>query len=311
MIIRELFIFLGESMDKLQAMKVFCRVYEAESFKLASDSLGISRPMVTRYINSIEEELGTKLLQRNTRNISITHAGRKYYQHCIAILDAIEEAENEIGDLTQKPKGLLKISVPMDFGLSHIVPLLDNFSRLYPQIELDVDFSDKRVDMTESGVDIAIRGGDLGGDQFVARPLCYSKGFVCASPDYILKYGELDHIEDLKNHSCLLYSNALVPKRWSLTDENGVSQTVSVSGAFTANNGGALTRFALAGLGIIYQPDFLVAKYIESGELVNLLPNYKGYEISFYAIYPQRKLMSRKTRLLLDFLQEELANTKF
>jgi DNA-binding transcriptional LysR family regulator len=176
---------------------------------------------------------------------------------------------------------------------------------------LDIDFSDKRIDMTESGVDIAIRGGDLGGDQFVARPLCYSKGFVCASPDYILQHGELHHIGELESHSCLLYSNALVPNRWSLIDEAGVSQTVSVSGAFTANNGGALTRFALAGLGVIYQPDFLVAKHIESGALINLLSKYKGYEICFYAIYPQRKLMSRKTRLLLDFLQDKLANTKF
>ncbi|MCW4629319.1 MULTISPECIES: LysR family transcriptional regulator [Marinomonas] len=298
-------------MDKLQAMKVFCRVCEAESFKLASDSLGISRPMVTRYINFIEEELGTKLLQRNTRNISITHAGHKYYQHCITILDAIEEAENEIGELTQKPKGLLKLSVPMDFGLSHVVPLLDRFSRLYPQIELDIDFTDKRVDMTESGVDIAIRGGDLGGDQFVARPLCLLTGYVCASPSYILEKGELKDLEDLKHHSCLLYNNAQMPDRWSLTDGEGVSRTVSVSGALRANNGSALTRFALAGLGVIYQPDFLVAKYIESGELVNLLPDYKGYEFNFYAIYPQRKLMSRKTRLLLAFLQQELTNTKF
>jgi len=298
-------------MNKLQAMKVFCRVYEAESFKLASDSLGISRPMVTRYVNSIEEELGTKLLQRNTRNISITHAGRKYYQHCIAILDAIEEAESDIGELTQKPKGLLRVSVPMDFGLSYLVPLFDSFSRLYPQIELDIDFSDKRVDMTESGVDIAIRGGDLGGDQFVARPLCSSKGVVCASPDYILKHGELKSLEDLVNHSCLLYSNALVPNRWSLTDKEGVSRTVSISGTFSANNGSALTQFALAGLGVIYQPDFLVAKYIKSRELVDVLPSYKGYELYFYAIYPQRKLMPRKTRLLLDFLQEKLANTKF
>ncbi|QUX96895.1 LysR family transcriptional regulator [Marinomonas sp. CT5] len=298
-------------MDKLQAMKVFCRVYEAESFKLASDSLDISRPMVTRYINFLEEELGSKLLHRNTRNISITHVGRKYYQHCIAILDAIEEAESEIGELTQKPKGLLKISVPMDFGLSYLIPLLDRFNRQYPQIVLDIDFSDKRVDMTESGVDIAIRGGDLGGDQFVARPLCYSRGVVCASPDYIAKHGELDCIENLVDHSCLLYSNALIANRWSLTDEEGVSQTVTTSGAFIANNGGALTRFALAGLGIIYQPDFLVAKYIKSGELVNLLPKYKGYEICFYAIYPQRKLMSRKTRLLLDFLEKNLADIKF
>lgn len=298
-------------MDKLQAMKVFCRVYEAESFKMASDSLGISRPMVTRYVNSIEEELGTKLLQRNTRNISITHAGRKYYQHCVAILDAIDEAEGEIGELTQKPKGLLKVSVPMDFGLTHLVPLLDHFSRLYPQIELEIDFSDKRVDMTESGIDIAIRGGDLGGDQFVARPLCYSKGYVCASPDYISAHDELKSVDDLVHHSCLLYNNAVTPNRWSLSDENGVSHTVTLAGGFSANNGGALTRFALSGLGVIYQPDFLVAKYIESGELVDLLPNYKGYEICFYAIYPQRKLMPRKTRLLLDFLQEKLANTAF
>ncbi|NLQ16484.1 LysR family transcriptional regulator [Marinomonas sp. M1K-6] len=295
-------------MDKLLAMKVFCRVYEAESFKLASDSLNISRPMVTRYINSIEEELGTKLLQRNTRNISVTHAGRKYYQHCVAILEAVDEAESEIGELTQKPKGLLKVSVPMDFGLSHLVPLLEKFSRLYPQIELDIDFSDKRVDMMESGVDIAIRGGDLGGDQFVARRLCKLIGFVCASPDYVLAHGMPTHLDELKDHSCLLYGNAQAPDRWSLTDEEGALRTVRVSGVLRTNNGSALTRFALAGLGIIYQPDFLVAKHIESGKLVNILPHYKGYEFSFYAIYPQRKLMSIKTRLLLAFLQDELGS---
>lgn len=296
-------------MDKFQAMKVFCRVYEAESFKVASDSLGISRPMVTRFVNSIEEELGTKLLQRNTRNISITHAGRKYYQHCIAILDAVEEAESDMGELVQKPKGLLKISVPMDFGLSHIVPLLDRFSRLYPDIEFDVDFSDKRVDITESGVDVAIRGGNLGGDQFVARPLCYGKGYVCASPDYVAVHGMPQGLDDLKNHSCLLYSNSAIPDRWSMTDAQGETKNITVAGRFKVNNGGALVRFALAGLGVIYQPDFLVEKHIESGELVDLLPSYKGYEICFHAIYPQRKLMSRKVQLLLDFLQRELANT--
>ncbi|TYL47195.1 LysR family transcriptional regulator [Marinomonas sp. IMCC 4694] len=296
-------------MDKFQAMKVFCRVYEADSFKLASDSLGISRPMVTRYVNAIEEELGTKLLQRNTRNISVTEAGRKYYQHCVSILDAIEEAEGEIGELTQQPKGLLRISMPMDFGLSHLVPLINQFSVLYPQIMLDIEFNDKRIDMTESGVDIAIRGGDLGGDQFVARPLCYAKGFVCASPEYIKKNGAINDVDDLLNHSCLAYLNATMPYRWSLTDGSGQVRTVSISGAFSANNGSTLTQFALLGMGVIYQPDFLVEKYLKTGQLVNLLPNFSGYKIGFYAIYPQRKLLPRKTRLFLDFLQKALSST--
>ncbi|MBJ7538334.1 LysR family transcriptional regulator [Marinomonas sp. C1424] len=295
-------------MDKLQAMKVFCRVYEAESFKLASDSLDISRPMVTRHINSIEDELGIKLFQRNTRNISVTHAGMQYYRHCIAILDAIEEAESEISELTLMPKGRLKISVPMDFGLSHIVPLLDRFNRLYPQIELDIDFSDKRVDMTESGFDLAIRGGNLGGDQFIARPLCTQRNFICASPEYLARYGEPEVPEDLTAHKCLIYSNASSSDRWPLVDDLGEVQMVSVSGMFRMNNGSALTHMALAGLGVIYQPGFLVSQYIDSGKLVNLLPNYRGYEFTFHVIYPQRKLMSRKTRLLLDFLQQNLVD---
>ncbi|AEF53813.1 LysR family transcriptional regulator [Marinomonas posidonica] len=293
-------------MDKLQAMKVFCRVYEVESFKLASDSLAISRPMVTRYINFIEDELGTKLLQRNTRNISVTHAGQKYYQHCVSILDALEEAESEIGDLAQKPKGLLKVSVPMDFGLTHLVPLLDSFTRLYPQIELEVDFNDKRVDMTESGVDLAIRGGQLGGDQFVARKLCTAGSYVCASPEYLERYGAVRSLEDLQRHNCLLYTNTMTSDHWHFTDAKGERQSIVVSGNCRANNGGALARLALEGVGVIYQPEFLVSKYLESGALVNVLPQWKGYEISFHAIYPQRKLMSQKTRLLLEFLQENL-----
>ncbi|BFM49369.1 LysR family transcriptional regulator [Marinomonas sp. THO17] len=293
-------------MDKFQAMKVFCRVYEVESFKLASDSLGISRPMVTRYINSIEDDLGTKLLQRNTRNISVTHAGHKYYQHSIAILDALEEAESEIGELTQKPKGLLKVSVPMDFGLTHLVPLFDSFSRLYPQIDLDVDFNDKRVDMTESGVDLAIRGGRLGGDQFVARKLCTIGSYMCASPKYFERNRKISSLEDLPHHNCLIYTNTTTSDHWYFSNADGERCSVVVSGNCRANNGGALVGLALEGAGVIYQPDFLVSKHIESGALVSVLPQWKGDEFNFHAIYPQRKLMSQKTRLLLEFLQEHL-----
>ncbi len=295
-------------MDKLQAMRVFCRAYETESFKLTSDTLDISRPMVTRYISSIEEQLGTKLFVRNTRNISVTYAAQRYYRHCIDILDAIEEAESEIGELLQKPKGRLKMSVPMDFGMSHVMPLLDKFIQHYPEIDLEVDFSDKRVDMTESGIDLAIRGGSLGGDQFVARHLCHLRGFVCASPAYLEQYGIPKQLEDLSQHKCLLYSLSSTPRVWTLKDCQGAERSVSVSGPFQSNNGGALTAMAVSGAGVIYQPDFLVAKYIRSGQLVNVFPDYEGYQMSFHAIYPERKLLPRKTRLLLDFLQQKLSN---
>lgn len=295
-------------MDKLQAMRVFCRAYETESFKLTSDTLGISRPMVTRYISSLEEQLGTKLFVRNTRNISVTYAAQRYYRHCIDILDAIEEADTEIGELLQKPKGRLKMSVPMDFGMSHVMPILDQFIQHYPQIDLEVDFSDKRVDMTESGIDLAIRGGSLGGDQFVARHLCYLQGYVCASPAYLEQHGMPEALSDLTRHKCLIYSLAPTPRVWTLTDPQGEVCSVNVSGPFQSNNGGALTTMALRGAGVIYQPDFLVAKYIRSGQLVNVFPDYEGYQLSFHAIYPERKLLPRKTRLLLDFLQQKLSN---
>ncbi|MEO9655781.1 LysR family transcriptional regulator [Marinomonas sp.] len=295
-------------MDKLQAMRVFCRAYETESFKLASDTLDISRPMVTRYISSIEEQLGTKLFVRNTRNISITYAAQRYYRHCVDILDAIEEAESEIGELLHKPKGRLKMSVPMDFGMSHVMPLLDQFIQHYPGIDLEVDFSDKRVDMTESGIDLAIRGGNLGGDQFVARHLCHLRGYVCAAPSYLEQYGTPVQLEDLSQHKCLLYSLSLTPRVWTLKDSQGGERSVNVSGPFQSNNGGALTAMAISGAGVIYQPDFLVAKYIRNGQLINVFPDYEGYQLSFHAIYPERKLLPRKTRLLLEFLQQKLSN---
>ncbi|GAB3476922.1 LysR family transcriptional regulator [Marinomonas epiphytica] len=295
-------------MDKLIAMKVFCRAFETESFKMASDTLAISRPMITRYINSIEEQLGTKLFVRNTRNISTTDAARQYYRHCINILDAIEEAESDISELTQKPKGRLKMSVPMDFGISHIVPLLDKFHRTYPLIELELDFSDKRVDMTESGVDLAIRGGSLGGDQFIALPLCRLQGYVCASPSYLEKYGRPENLAALEQHKCLTYSHSPIPGVWSMKNAKAEEESVAVHGVFQVNNGGALTRMALAGIGVIYQPDFLVAEHIREGRLVDLLPHYTGYQLSFNAIFPERKLMPRKTRLLLEFLQKNLVN---
>ncbi|SBS25141.1 HTH-type transcriptional regulator DmlR [Marinomonas aquimarina] len=292
-------------MDKLQAMKVFCRVYEAESFKVASESLDISRPMVTRYINALEDDLGAKLLHRNTRNISVTHAGKLYYQHCINILEAIEEAEGELGDLTQQPKGHLRLSVPMDFGLSHMVPILNEFSQLYPDITLEVDFSDKRVDLTESGIDLAVRGGDLGGDQFIARPLCTMRGYVCVSPMYLERKGVPQHPTDLMQHDCLIYTNAPYANKWSFNSSEEAFD-VSVHGALMANNGSALTRLAVAGAGIIMQPDFLVERYLESGELVSLFDEYETFTGQFYAVYAERKLQPKKVRLLIDFLLEKL-----
>ncbi|ADZ92514.1 LysR family transcriptional regulator [Marinomonas mediterranea] len=293
-------------MDKFQAMRVFCRVYEAESFKSASETLDISRPMVTRYINTLEEVLGVKLLQRNTRNISITHAGNLYYKHCVAILEALEEAENELNDLSNSPRGRLKVSVPMDFGLSHMVPIFNEFRKLYPDIRIDVDFNDRRVDLTESGVDIAVRGGDLGGDLFVARPLTEFKGHVCASPEYLKTYGEPNVPQDLIEHNCLLYSLAPSPNKWTFIDSKNDEFDVLVSGTFAANNGGALTRMALEGAGIIYQPDFLVDKYIQSGQLVPILTNFRGYIGKFHAVYTQRRLLPKPTRLLLEFMIEKL-----
>ncbi|MBM6551200.1 LysR family transcriptional regulator [Marinomonas ostreistagni] len=294
-------------MDKLQAMKVFCRVYEAESFKLASESLDISRPMVTRYINSLEEELGAKLLHRNTRNISITHAGRQYYQHCTNILEAIEEAEGELGDLTRQPKGHLRISVPMDFGLTHMVPILSEFSARYPDITLEIDFSDKRIDLTESGIDLAVRGGELGGDHFIARPLCNMRGYVCASPDYLARRGTPKHPTDLLEHDCLIYTNAPYAGRWQFRNAQEDFE-VHVSGSLMGNNGGALTRFAVEGAGIIMQPDFLIEKYVESGELTVLFPEYETFTGQFYAVYAERKLLPKKVRLLIDFLIEKLGS---
>lgn len=292
-------------MDKLQAMKVFCRVYEAESFKLASETLDISRPMVTRYLNALEEELGAKLLHRNTRNISVTHAGRQYYQHCINILEAIEEAEGELGDLTHQPKGHLRVSVPMDFGLTHMVPILNEFSKGYPEISMEIDFSDKRIDLTESGVDLAVRGGELGGDHFIARPLCHMRGYVCASPRYLERYGVPKHPRDLLEHNCLVYTNAPNAGRWQFRNDEG-DYDIQVSGSLMGNNGSALTRFAVEDAGIIMQPDFLVDQYLASGELVNVLSDYETFTGQFYAIYAERKLMPKKVRLLIDFLVEKL-----
>lgn len=292
-------------MDKLQAMKVFCRVYEAESFKLASESLDVSRPMVTRYINSLEEDLGAKLLHRNTRNISVTQAGRQYYQHCVNILEAIEEAEGELGDLTRQPKGHVRISVPMDFGLTHMVPILSEFSALYPDITLEIDFSDKRIDLTESGIDLAIRGGELGGDHFIARPLRTMRGYICAAPDYLERHGAPKHPSELAEHDCLIYTNAPQAGRWYFKSEQEEFE-VQVSGPLMGNNGGALTRFAIEGMGIIMQPDFLVERYLESGDLEVLFPEYETFTGQFYAVYAERKLLPKKVRLLIDFIMEKL-----
>jgi len=293
-------------MDRLDAMQLFVRVAELGSFAGAAQQLGVARSVVTRQIAGLEAHLGVKLMARSTRRLTLTSAGTAYLEKCRVILNLVEAAEIGVAEERQTPRGNIRISLPLSFGLKRLAPLLLDFSQRYPEVALDMDYSDRRVNLIEEGIDLSIRvtrrldAGD------VARRIGTSRMRVLASPDYLSRHGQPAHPAELAHHVCLGYTNAGAATTWQFVVD-GQLENFPIRSRINANNGDVLTEAAAQGLGIACQPDFIAGSFIAAGRVVEVLADYPGPELGIYAMLPSNRHIPHRVRVLMDFLAARLA----
>jgi DNA-binding transcriptional LysR family regulator len=287
--------------DRLTALEVFTRIVETGSFTLAAAELNLSRGAVSKHMTVLEDRLGVRLLNRTTRRSSLTEAGTAFYERCRQLLADLEEAELQAGQAALCPRGVLKISAPMSFGIHHLAPALPDYLRAYPEVTVDLALNDRVVDLVDEGFDVAIRIRRLDDSSLIARRIAPCRMVVCAAPAYLAARGEPRVPADLARHDCLAYTYAARGDVWEFTGPEGV-ETVRVTGRFRANNGDALGAAAAAGYGIIIQPTFIVSDQLASGVLRPILTDYRLAESSIFAVWPPGRHVSAKLRSFVDFL---------
>lgn len=290
-------------MEHLGDLAVFARVADLGSFTAAAESLRLSKSAVSKHMARLEQRLGTKLIQRTTRRLVVTESGRAVLVHAARLLAEAEAAEAAAQNLQSAPRGLLRVNMPMSFGLAHVAPLLPEFLAAYPEMRLDIGFNDRRVDLLEEEVDVAIRIGDLPDSSLVARRLAPGRIVVCASPDYLARCGVPKEPDQLKWHHCLIYTYLPDPDTWRFGGP--AICNVRVQGPIRANNGDALRQAALAGLGIVRSPSFIVGPDIAAGRLVPILEDYAEPDSGIHAVYPATRHPTPKLRAFIEFLVEK------
>jgi DNA-binding transcriptional LysR family regulator len=289
-------------MDRLRAFEVFVTVVSRGSFTRAADALDTSPANVTRYVNELEAHLGTRLLNRTSRKLSLTEGGETLYARCKSILDDVAETEGLVSSASVEPRGRLRINAPVSFGILHLAPLWPEFMRKYPRVELDVSLIDRVVDIVEEGYDLAIRISRAGSTSHAARKLATSRNTLCASPAYLARYGYPAAPADLVEHRCIGYAYAATGNEWQLIDSERKTHAVKVNYHMHTNNGDTARAAALAGQGVIWQPTFLIGNDLRAGTLIQLLPDYRLPDIDVLALYPSRRHLSAKIRAVVDFL---------
>ena len=292
-------------MDRLQAMRVFTAVVETGSFSRAAEQLHLSATAASRHVAELEKHLGAQLLQRSTRRIHLTEIGANYYDRCRLILADVEEAETQASTSESQPKGLLRISLPHSFGLRYVAPLIPEFSRRYPELQLELSFSDRRVDLVEEGIDMAIRiTGDLK-TSLVARKLAPVRMACCAAPSYLAAHGTPSTPEDLSRHNCITYSYAQNANAWTFIQE-GKAQEFPVKGHLRSNSGDLGRLAAIDGLGITTLPEFLVCNDLRSGALMPLLAAYPIPAINVYAVYLPGARRAARIKAMVEYLWDAM-----
>ena len=294
-------------MDRLSAMNMFIRVVETGSFSAVAKELSSTQPTVSKNIAELESWLGAKLLNRSTRSLRLTETGADYYERCVAILQDVEDAEQNVGLLQTQPKGLVRVTAAVAFGRLHIAPRLESFFARYPDIKIDITLNDRVVDLIEEGVDIAFRMGNLRDSNLIARKLCTSPTAAAASPEYLKKYGVPRHPRDLKEHNYVVYTDLASPGQTSFR-EFGNPLHIKVSGNLQTNNSEVLRSALLHGLGIAQVPRWLIGDKVAEGELVEVLTEYQSAPSSVHAVYSPGLHVPSKLRCFIDYFADEFKN---
>jgi len=296
-------------MDRLDAMKVFMRVAETGSFSGVAQQMDVARSVVTRQIAGLEAHLGTKLIARSTRRLSLTSAGAAYLEKCREILNLIEEAETGLAEDRMSPRGSIRVSLPLSLGLRQLTPLISDFTTTYPEVSVELDFSDRRTNLIEEGLDLAIRITRQLEPTDVARKLGSCHSVVVAATSYLKRVGEPKHPRELINHDCFGYVPAL-RSSWPFQID-GETQWFQVRGRVQANNGDALLDFAARGLGITYQPTFIANQAVETGQVKAILTKFPTMELGIFAVFPGNRYVPHRVRALVDYLAERIGTPPF
>jgi DNA-binding transcriptional LysR family regulator len=294
-------------MDRLSGMEVFVRVVELGGLTPAAAESGISTTMVSNHVKALEQRLGAKLLNRTTRRQSLTEIGARYYAKCLDVLARIEAAESEAREMRSQPRGRLKVSAPVTLGSHLLAPVFADYLREQLDVEIDLLLNDRIVDLADEGFDAAFRFGELRDSGMVARRLRNLGRIVCAAPDYLARHGIPAKPEDLANHNCLAFRYVQPELEWVFHRAGGDRQVqVAVKGQMTVNNGSALLMAALAGAGVVMLPDYLAARDVRAGRLVQLFPEYDFSRAPLHLIYLPDRQMTPKMRSFVEFVLAHL-----
>ena len=298
-------------MKNLSDITVFVQVVESGSFTAAAKRLALSKSVVSKYVTRLENQLGAQLINRTTRRLSLTEIGRTFYERSQRGLQELEEANAEVLRLQAAPRGTLKLNTPMSFGISHIAPALPDFLSRYPELSVEMNLDDRKVNLAEEGFDLAVRVADLPDPSLVARRLGPCRYVVCASPQYLQHHGVPHTPDDLIHHNAITFKYQKSPREWRFLSPEGRYISVPVSGSIETNNSLALREALINNAGITSTPTFVVGADIKAGRLKAVLTNYHVQEYSIYIIYLQRRHLSPKVRAFIDFMAERITDMPY
>jgi DNA-binding transcriptional LysR family regulator len=290
-------------MDRFDEMHAFAAVVDAGSFVRAADALNVSKTAVSRLVGELEARLGVRLLHRTTRKLSLSEEGEVFHARCKELLAGVEEAEAEVTARGDEAVGLLRLNVPVSFGLLHLAPLWPAFLQQQPKVTLDVTLSDRIVDLVDEGYDLAVRIARLPSSSLVTRKLAATRMVLCASPEYLRQHGTPSHPAEIAQHAVFTYTLLATGEQWAFEGPQG-PVSVKVSPRMRTNSGDTCCAAALQHQGIVLQPSFMVGTHLRSGALVEVLPEYRATELGIHAVYASRKHVTPKVRVLIDFLVE-------
>lgn len=295
-------------MIDLNDMVIFAKVAELQGISPAARALNMPKSKVSRRMAMLEEALGSRLLERSTRSVHVTEAGNLYLKHCRRVADEAKMAEESVHQLSDSPRGFLRISASVTSGQQLLAPYFGEFMRSYPDIEIELDLNNRRVDMIAEGYDLVVRVGLLQDSNLRSKQLGKSNARLYAAPGYLQEHGVPGSVADLVNHRTLVMTDASRAYRWLLENKSGQQDFVQVHPKLSVNDLSTLRRITLDGAGVAFMPDYLARDFVKEGSLTPVLPDWKSPDIPYYVLYPSQLGLAQKARVWIDFFADKLEN---
>ncbi|CTQ53641.1 D-malate degradation protein R [Roseibium album] len=293
-------------MNLTECMRAFVAVVETGSFTKAGEKLATSKTLASKKVQALENHLGSRLLNRTTRSLSLTESGRLFHDRCLQVLDDLDELEALMQNQVAEPRGKLNITAPSTFGEMYVAPLMPKFRQRHPDVTIDLSLTDRHVDLVDEGFDVAVRIGELPSSGLIARKLAPAPVHVCATPAYLEKHGRPTHPNDLLQHQCVIDSNFRNGTSWPFREgENRFS--VSVKGVLSANSARAVKAYVLADTGLALCPSYVALEELQNGLLEPVLTEFNSFDLNVYALYNSKRNLAPKVRAFVDFLAQELS----